>query len=391
MDISLNLAGRRVLVFGNAHAARRVLARYLAAGSIVYLASSPVDGRSPERPHPEVRPVEYPHFPHGWRDLVSAVDLVVLVDVSPATDRIVAEACDTQRVWLTREPAAAVSPIGHVTLVGGGPGDEGLLTVAAIRALRAADIVYYDRLGPRDRLDEWCPGADQVNVGKTPGHHAVPQAEIERLLVDSARAGLTVVRLKGGDPFVFGRGGEEVIACREAGIPVTVISGVTSAISVPAAAGIPVTHREISRMFTVVSAHTPLTEPELTHLVGLGGTIVVLMGIGTLPHLAAGLARHGMPGEMPVAIVEQGFSSAQRTTIARLDTVTAVASRVGARSPAVLVIGEVVRLSQHDGAAGMDTAGMDAAGIALLRTTADLAEHARPAAPAATDSHRRHR
>ncbi|TFB86435.1 uroporphyrinogen-III C-methyltransferase [Cryobacterium algoricola] len=365
MDISLDLAGRRVLVFGGALAARRVLARFLAAEAIVYLASVPVDGHPPERPHPQVRPVEYPHFPHGWRDLVSAVDLVVLVEVSAATERIIVDACASQRVWLSREPAASVAPLGRVTLVGGGPGDDGLLTMAAVQALRDADIVFYDKLSPHDRLDEWCPGAEHVDVGKTPGHHATPQAEIERMLVDSALAGLTVVRLKGGDPFVFGRGGEEVVACREAGVPVTVISGVTSAISVPAAAGIPVTHRDLSRVFTVLSGHAPLSENELAHLAGLGGTIVVLMGIGTLPHLTAGLARHGMRTDMPVAIVEQGFSAQQRTTKARLDTITPLAAKLGARSPAVLVIGEVVRLSEHD----------DAASDELLQAIASNAEH----------------
>ena len=369
MDLSLDLAGRRVLVFGTARPARRVLARYLASGATVYLASPPVDGHSPERPSPQVRPVEYPHFPHGWRDLVSAVDLVVLVDVSPGTERIVVDACATARVWLAREPAASVAPLGHVTLVGGGPGDGGLLTVAAIQALRDADVVFFDRLGPSDRLDEWCPGAEQVNVGKTPGHHAVSQAEIERMLVAAARSGQTVVRLKGGDPFVFGRGGEEVIACREAGVPVTVISGVTSAISVPAAAGIPVTHRDVSRLFTVLSAHTPLSEEELRHLVGLGGTVVVLMGIGTLPHLAAGLVRHGMTGSMPVAVIERGFSIQQRTTITRLDTVTAVAGRLGVRSPAVLVIGEVVRLSRNEATTADSLEGLD-----LLQHAADLAQ-----------------
>ncbi len=364
MDINLDLAGRRVLVFGEARPARRVLARYLAAGATVYLARTPVDGHTPDRPHPQVRPVEYPHFPHGWRDLVSAVDLVVLVEVSPATDGIVSDACAKARVWLARERAAAVAPVGKVSLVGGGPGDVGLLTLAAKRALRDADVVYFDRLGPTDLLTGWCPGAELVDVGKTPGHHAVAQSEIERMLVASARAGQTVVRLKGGDPFVFGRGGEEVIACRVAGIPVTVIPGVTSAISVPAAAGIPVTHRDVSRIFTVLSGHAPLSDAELAHLVGLNGTLVVLMGIGTLQPLAAGLARHGMTAGMPVAIIEQGYSTRQRTTITSLAEVAAVAGALGARSPAVLVIGEVVRLAQQD----------DTAAVELMRGAAELAD-----------------
>jgi uroporphyrin-III C-methyltransferase len=234
-----------------------------------------------------------------------------------------------------------------VTLVGGGPGDGQLLTVAALGALREVDVVFFDRLGPIERLAEWAPGAELVNVGKTPGHHAVNQTEIQELLVEASLSGKTVVRLKGGDPFVFGRGGEEVLACSRAGVPVTVVSGVTSAIAVPGAAGIPVTHREISRLFTVVSGHVPLSENELLHLARLGGTIVVLMGVGTLPHLTAGLTRAGMPASMPVAIVEKGFSTSQRTTRATLDEIAPLASRLGVRSPAVVVIGEVVRLSEH--------------------------------------------
>ena len=343
LDISLDVTGRRVLVIGGSRAARQVIARYRAAGALVYLAADTY-----EVPTPLVRSVAWPHSPGAWRDLVAAVDLVVAVDVPASAEAALTTACAERSVWLTREAAAPVGKPGHVTLVGGGPGDDDLLTVAGLTALRGADIVYYDRLGPHDRLDEWAPGAEQVNVGKLPGHHAVPQVEIERMLVASALAGLTVVRLKGGDPFVFGRGGEEMAACRAAGVPVTVISGVTSAIAVPALAGIPVTHRDVSRLFTVLSGHVPLSEEDLAHLVGLGGTIVVLMGVGTLPHLASGLARHGMPADMPVAIIERGFSDRQRTTVADIDTVVRVAGEVGARSPAVLVIGEVVRLAQRD-------------------------------------------
>ena len=161
---------------------------------------------------------------------------------------------------MAAEPAAG--PVGHVTLVGGGPGTTELLTVAAVKALRDADVVFYDRLAPYQELPS-LTSAELVDVGKKPGHHKVSQGDIEKLMVESALAGNNVVRLKGGDPYVFGRGGEEVASCVAAGVPVRVISGVTSAISVPAAAGIPVTHREVSHMFTVVSGHAPLTEKEL--------------------------------------------------------------------------------------------------------------------------------
>ncbi|MRX45119.1 uroporphyrinogen-III C-methyltransferase [Agromyces kandeliae] len=237
---------------------------------------------------------------------------------------------------------------GRVTLVGGGPGREDLLTVGAVRALGSADVVLYDRLAPHARLAELAPDADLVDVGKQPGHHALPQEEIEALLVAHALAGRHVVRLKGGDPYVFGRGGEEVLACHRAGVPVEVLPGVTSAVSVPGAAGIPLTHRGISRLFTVVSGHAPLSDEELRHLAGLGGTIVVLMGVNTLPQLAAGLARHGMRGSMPVAIVERGFRCDQRTTIADLSGIVSAAGLAGVASPAVIVVGEVVRLA-HDG------------------------------------------
>jgi uroporphyrin-III C-methyltransferase len=251
---------------------------------------------------------------------------------------------------------------GSVTLVGGGPGDPELLTVGAARALAAADVVLYDRLAPHELLVDLAPRAELIDVGKRSGHHPIPQEEIERILVAHALGGSHVVRFKGGDPFVFGRGGEEVEACRRAGVQVRVIPGVTSAIAVPAAAGIPVTHRGISRLFTVVSGHAPLTSAELEHLAGLGGTIVVLMGISNLPSITAGLVRFGMDPEMPVAIVERGGSAQQRTTFADLVTVRAEAEHAGIRSPAVIVVGEVVRLARDGDADGARALAEAAAG-----------------------------
>ncbi|MDQ4212830.1 uroporphyrinogen-III C-methyltransferase [Microbacterium capsulatum] len=239
------------------------------------------------------------------------------------------------------------APVGSVVLVGGGPGDPDLLTVGAVRALQDADVVLYDRLAPYAVLDELAPQAELVDVGKRPGHHAIPQEEIERLLIERALAGARVVRFKGGDPFVFGRGGEEAAACHAAGVPVRVIPGVTSAISVPATAGIPVTHRSLSRLFTVVSGHAPLSAAEAEHLAGLGGTIIVLMGVSNLPSISAALMRHGMPQGTPVAIVERGFTAAQRTTVSDLAGIREAADAAGVHSPAVIVIGEVVRLVQE--------------------------------------------
>ncbi|MEW1819775.1 uroporphyrinogen-III C-methyltransferase [Arthrobacter sp. NPDC080031] len=322
MQLALDLTGRDVLVTGSAHAARQAVRRYEAAGAVVHRLSTP-DGADADGPLPE-RPF-----------LVAAVD-----DGQPGWEPLL-ERCRKAGIPVASEPPAGEP--GHVTLVGGGPGSLDLLTMGAVNALRDADVVFYDRLAPYAELAQ-LTSADMVDVGKRPGHHKVAQCDIEKLMVDAAVAGKNVVRLKGGDPYVFGRGGEEVSACVHAGIPVRVIPGVTSAISVPAAAGIPVTHREVSHMFTVVSGHAPLTEKEHAHLAGLGGTIVVLMGIGTLPQLAAGLRRAGMDPAMPMAVVERGYRPGQRTTIAELGTVETAAA--GCTNPAVLVIGEVVRVAE---------------------------------------------
>ncbi|WP_207456522.1 uroporphyrinogen-III C-methyltransferase [Desertivibrio insolitus] len=325
MDLSIPLTGRRVLVIGTAVSARRVVARCAVEGADVRLVPAhslpPLTGRF-RRP---------------------AADLVVWVEGDTGIRARLEQECRRLGIWFTAESPVTPVPRGHVTLVGGGPGDPDLMTVAGRRALADADVVLFDRLAPREDLERWAPGAELIDVGKTPGHHAVPQHEIEALMVHHALRGLRVVRLKGGDPFVFGRGGEEVAACRAAGVPVSVVPGVTSAISVPGSVGIPVTHREISRSFTVVSGHAPFSENELTHLAGIGGTLVVLMGVNTLPHLVAGLRRNGMGAEVPLAIVERGFSESQRTTVTDLGGVLAELGRVQPRSPAVIVIGEVVR------------------------------------------------
>ncbi|GHF16208.1 uroporphyrinogen-III C-methyltransferase [Pseudolysinimonas yzui] len=336
MQLDLDLAGRTVLVVGGAASARLAVARFVQAGAAVSITATDAGCRSVERPK---------HLA-GWRDVVDGMDLVVLVDADAEEERMI-RAVAGRRTWILSEAPASAEPIGTVTLIGGGPGDDGLLTLAARDALARADIIYVDRLAPQQRLREFAPGAEIVDVGKTPGHHAIPQHEIERRMVASALEGRTVARLKGGDPYVFGRGGEEVAACRAAGVPVTVIPGVTSAIAVPAAAGIPVTYREVSRMFTVVSGHAPLDDAQLAHLAGLGGTIVVLMGVSNLPHLTAGLARFGMPADMPLAIIERGTQLSQRTTVTTVSDATEVSTRLRVSSPAVIVVGEVVRLMHH--------------------------------------------
>lgn len=234
--------------------------------------------------------------------------------------------------------------VGRVDLVGGGPGPADLMTLRAHRLLADADVVVVDRLGPAEELRSQL-GAHVlvVDVGKRPGHHPVPQSEINALLVEHARAGRRVVRLKGGDPFVLGRGGEEVLACEAAGIPVTVTPGVSSAISVPQAAGIPVTHRGVASAVHVVNGHGPFTGSTLASLSDSSVTTVILMGVSTLPRLVDAALRHGVPADRPVAVVENGHSACQRTLRSTLAEVVADARAAAVSNPAVIVVGDVAR------------------------------------------------
>ncbi|MBG6057729.1 uroporphyrin-III C-methyltransferase/precorrin-2 dehydrogenase/sirohydrochlorin ferrochelatase [Cryobacterium sp. MP_M5] len=232
---------------------------------------------------------------------------------------------------------------GTVHLVGGGPGDPGLITVLGRRLLAEADVVIADRLGPRSLLGELDPEVLVIDVGKLPGHHPVPQDEINALLVEHARAGRRVVRLKGGDPYVLGRGGEEAAYCRSHGVAVEVVPGVTSAISVPAAAGIPVTHRGVATGFTVVTGHEQLRALPG----GRDHTVILLMGVSALSGSAGVLATGTRGEDCPVAIIEDGYGPGQRVTIGTLATIAALAESRGVASPAVVVVGDVVTLSPH--------------------------------------------
>ncbi|WP_369794799.1 uroporphyrinogen-III C-methyltransferase [Cellulomonas sp. HZM] len=230
---------------------------------------------------------------------------------------------------------------GRVVLVGGGPGDPGLLTVAGRRALAEADVVVTDRLGPVSVLDELPSDVEVIDVGKVPGHHRLTQDEINQVLVDQASLGRTVVRLKGGDPFVYGRGGEEVLACRAAGVDVAVVPGVSSALAAPAAAGIPLTHRGLVRTVHVINGHDGWDEAGLTALRTGASTVVALMAVSVLPELVSEALAAGVRPDLPVAVVENGSLASQRVTRARLDEVAAEVARVGVRPPAVVVLGEV--------------------------------------------------
>ena len=234
--------------------------------------------------------------------------------------------------------------LGRVYLVGGGPGDPGLITTRGRRLLADADVVVVDRLAPWALLDELDPEVLVIDVGKAPEHHAVPQEEINRLLVEHAQDGAVVVRLKGGDPFVLGRGGEEVQACRSAGVTVDVVPGVTSAFAVPAAAGIPVTHRGLARGVTVVTGHDDL---DWRSLAALDGTLVLLMGVSRLAHIAEQLVAHGRSATTPVAVVESGWTPEQRTTTGTLADIAATAADRRVRPPAVVVVGDVAALADQ--------------------------------------------
>lgn len=233
---------------------------------------------------------------------------------------------------------------GRVDLVGGGPGPVDLLTVRARRLIAEADVIVADRLGPAAELLAELP-ADvlRIDVGKEPGSHPVPQEEINELLIAHARAGKRVVRLKGGDPFVFGRGGEEVLACVAAGIPVDVVPGTSSAISVPQAAGIPVTHRGTAMAFHVVNGQAEVTPATLAALADDAVTTVILMGVRALPRIAEAARRAGVAEDRPVAIVENGHTPSQRTTHTTLGRAADEARAVGVCNPAVIVVGDVAR------------------------------------------------
>jgi uroporphyrin-III C-methyltransferase len=244
------------------------------------------------------------------------------------------------------EEGAPSGPRGRVVLVGAGPGGPGLLTLDALKALAEADVILTDRLATVGDLGRFAPGAEVIDVGKRPGHHAVPQDDIQSLMVEHAKRGRTVVRLKGGDPYVFGRGAEEVEAAVSAGLSITVVPGITSAVAVPGAAGIPVTHRNVSHIFTVVSGHQPLTEVHAQSLVDLGGTIVLLMGVHNIVPLTAALLRAGLDPSTPSALIERGLTPDMRSVVAPIQDLADAAAAAGAAAPSVIVIGEVVRQSE---------------------------------------------
>jgi uroporphyrin-III C-methyltransferase/precorrin-2 dehydrogenase/sirohydrochlorin ferrochelatase len=242
-------------------------------------------------------------------------------------------------------------PIPGVALVGAGPGDPELITVRGRRLLSRADVVVVDRLAPHLLLDELPAHVEVIDAAKIPYGRYMAQEAINTALIEHALAGRFVVRLKGGDSFVFGRGGEELEACLKAGIPVEVVPGVTSAIAVPARAGIPVTQRGVTHEFAVVSGHLAPDNPESLvdwpALARLRGTLVILMGVERLAAITATLIEHGKPADTPAAVIQEGTTAAQRSVVGTVETIARAAAEEGLSHPAIVVIGEVVGLGDR--------------------------------------------
>ncbi|MEZ0580585.1 uroporphyrinogen-III C-methyltransferase [Nocardioides sp. MH1] len=394
----LRLAGRRVLVVGGGSVAQRRVPHLIAAGADVHVVS------------PEVTPAieglvgsaEVTWHRRGFEDadLDGAWYVIAVTDDVAVNDRVSALA-EEQRVFCVRSddgtqgtawtPAVGrhggvtVAVLGNreprrsaalrneivealregriaapehhdrtpgVVLVGGGPGDPGLMSIAGHRALMEADVVVADRLAPREVLGELPADVELVDVAKLPRGRSAQQEEINRVIVERALEGKRVVRFKGGDNFVFGRGYEEIIACRAAGVPVTVIPGLTSPVAVPAIAGIPVTHRGVTHEFTVVSGHLPPGHPEslvdYDALARMRGTVVLMMAVENSPEIAKALLAGGREPGTPVAVVCDGTMPTQRTVLATLSTLGATVASEKVQPPAIIVVGEVVRVAFPD-------------------------------------------
>jgi len=392
--LGLRLRGRRVVVAGGGAVAGRRVPALLDAGADVSLVSPEVTGSLEDLA--QAGRIHWARRRYAAGDIDGAWLVCACTD-DPAVNAAIAAAAETQRIWCVRADDASQSAVwtpasglagdvrvgvlsgdprrsagirdaivaglrtgslgarrgrGHrsgVALVGGGPGDPGLLTVRGRQLLAEADVVVTDRLAPRSVLHELPPDVQIIDVAKIPYGRSVAQEHINAALIEHARAGRFVVRLKGGDPYVFGRGSEEVIACLRAGVPVTVVPGVTSAVAVPAAAGVPVTHRGVAQEFSVVSVHVAPDDERSTvnwpALAATRGTLVLLMGVERLAAVADTLIRYGRSGSTPVSVIADGTLPTQRTIVATLDTVVPRVLKDGIRPPAVVVIGEVVNVA----------------------------------------------
>ncbi|KAB8182766.1 uroporphyrinogen-III C-methyltransferase [Microbispora catharanthi] len=395
--LGLRLDGRRVLVVGGGRVAQRRVPALLDAGASVTLVSPSVtpaldDLIATGRVTWERRPYQVGDCDGAWlvhactdhRDVNTAVaaeaeakriwcvradDKDASAAWTPASGRVdevgvaVTAGGDPRRAAGIRDAIVGAlrdgtvdarrhrtKPVG-VALVGGGPGDPGLITVRGRQLLAQADVVVADRLAPRALLDELSPDVELIDAAKVPYGRSLAQEKINELLIEHARKGRFVVRLKGGDPFVFGRGGEEMIACARAGIPVTVVPGITSAVAVPGAAGVPVTHRGVSQEFHVISVHVAPGDPASTvdwpGLARSTGTLILLMAVERIKEIAETLVRDGRSPETPVMVVQDGTLPTQRAVAATLSTVAERVTAAGVRPPAIVIVGEVVKVGQE--------------------------------------------
>lgn len=346
----LELHGRQVLVAGGGPAALASISAVLEAGGRVtviapVLATSVSDLAA--------RALLVAHRRELIVDDLAGAALVIPASGAADQDRRAADLAAAAGVPAvsvpSAEPMPRIGPRGSVVLVGGGPGDPGLLTIAGLEAIQAADVLVCDRLAPLAALEHAAAGTEIIDVAKIPRGEFTSQQRINEILVEQARAGKTVVRLKGGDSFVFGRGGEEWQACAAAGIPVRVIPGVSSALAGPALAGIPLTHRQLTQGFTVVSGHLPPGDPGSTldwaALARVNTTLVILMGVATLPAISRALLGHGLAADTPAATVADAGLPSQRTVRGTLADIAQRTAQTGIRPPAITVIGAVVDFS----------------------------------------------
>jgi uroporphyrin-III C-methyltransferase/precorrin-2 dehydrogenase/sirohydrochlorin ferrochelatase len=393
--VFLDLTGRRVVVVGGGSVAVRRCRSLVDAGAEVHVVAPEPSGDLPDRVTVAVRRFVPEDVDGAWLVLACTDDAEV--------NRTVASVAEARGVWCSRADDAEASTVwvpatgavgdvqvavtaggdpgrarglrdsalralhegewsarrtrrgrGRVVLVGGGPGDPGLLTLRGYRALQDADVVVTDRLGPTDLLASLPDGVEVVDVGKDPRGHAASQDDINRMLVDRARAGDVVVRLKGGDPFVLGRGAEEVGACAAAGVAVEVVPGVSSVTAAATLAGIPLTRRGTAQAFTVASGHVPpgdsRSSVDWSMLAADRGTLVLLMAVANLAPIAAALVAGGRPASTPAAVVENASMPQQRVLRSTLGQIAADAAAAGIEPPAIVVVGDVV--SDLDGAVG---------------------------------------
>ena len=350
---SLDVTGRRVLVCGGHPAALSVITGLRARGADIEVIATEV--ATTVRDLAERGELRWLERDHRGEDLDRAALVVAATGTELGDAAVATAAAEHNRPAIRTSTAGVASRArpGRVILVGGGPGDPGLLTVAGAAAIRVADVIICDRLAPLEALGEARPGAEIIDVAKIPRGEFTSQERINELLVEHAGAGRVVVRLKGGDNFVFGRGGEEWQACAEAGIPVEIVPGVSSALAAPALAGIPLTHRQLTQGFTVVSGHLPPDDPGSTldwsALARANTTLVIMMGVATLPAITADLIRHGMDPATPAATVANAGLPGQAAVRGTLADIAERTTTAGLRPPAVTVVGAVVGFSPSPG------------------------------------------